>query len=52
MGADSLELLVASLEEVLEVLVLPQLAQLLALQDPLRAGQVARDVGSCRKNSQ
>ena len=49
MGADSLELFVSSLEEVLEVLVLPQLAQFFALQDPLGAGQVAGDVGSCRK---
>ena len=38
LGADSLELLVSSLEEILEVLVQSELAELLALQDPLRAG--------------
>ena len=46
LGADSLELLVSSLEEILEVLVQSELAELLALQDPLRAGQVAGDIGS------
>ena len=46
LGTDSLELLVSSLEEILEVLVQSELAELLALQDPLRAGQVAGDIGS------
>ena len=47
LGTDSLELLVSSLEEILEVLVQSELAELLALQDPLRAGQVAGDIRSC-----
>ena len=51
LGADSLELLVSSLEEILEVLVQSELAELLALQDPLRAGQVAGDIGSCTTQS-
>ena len=47
LGTDSLELLVSSLEEILEVLVQSELAELLALQDPLRPGQVAGDIRSC-----
>ena len=48
--ADSLELLESGVEEVLEVLVLPELAELLTVQDPLRAGQVGGDVGPCSTN--